>query len=56
MINLCISNNFRTGKSDGWQLYSAGRDFSTCIRPGHHACLDQFRPDGNVQFRYIYPF
>ena len=43
------------GKSDGWQQYTAGKDFSPCIRPGHHACLDQYRPDGNLQFRYIYP-
>ena len=55
-LNLDILLNLTIlGKSDGWQQYSPGLDFSTCIRPGHHACLDQYRPDGNIQFRFVGP-
>ena len=45
-----------TGKSDGWLPYSIKKDFSSCIRPGHQACLDQYQTDGNIQFRIIAPW
>ena len=34
------------GKLD---LYKTGV-FNNCSAPGHHACLDQFKADGNLQF------
>ncbi|XP_071517275.1 uncharacterized protein [Panulirus ornatus] len=37
-----------TGRSSGWEEYEAGK-FLPCSRPAHHACLDQYVPDGNFK-------
>ncbi|KAF6035403.1 hypothetical protein EB796_006295 [Bugula neritina] len=29
---------------------NAKKQFSKCTHPGHHACLDEFTADGNIQF------
>ena len=37
------------GLQTGWEQYETG-SFSSCSVPGHHACLDQYFPAGNLQF------
>lgn len=37
------------GYEDGWGPYRAG-SWSECPNPGSHFCLDQYWPDGNIQF------
>lgn len=37
------------GHESGWQSYHPAQ-FSRCPRVGHHACLDQYSVDGNLQF------
>ncbi|XP_077984355.1 uncharacterized protein LOC144438993 [Glandiceps talaboti] len=36
-------------KTDGYTDYQT-TGFTPCTSPGHHACLDQYLPDGNIQF------
>ncbi|CAL4065973.1 unnamed protein product, partial [Meganyctiphanes norvegica] len=36
-----------TGQSSGWDEYRPGR-WLPCPWPGHHACLDNVPPDGNI--------
>lgn len=36
------------GRSSGWDEYEAGK-FLPCSSPAHHACLDQYLPDGNLR-------
>ncbi|XP_020605018.1 uncharacterized protein LOC110043858 [Orbicella faveolata] len=38
-----------TGKLSGWDAYEAGM-FSSCPVKGFHGCLDQYQPDGSIQF------
>ncbi|XP_063862820.1 uncharacterized protein LOC135102068 [Scylla paramamosain] len=37
-----------TGRSSGWEEYESGK-FLPCSDPTHHACLDQYLPDGNLR-------
>lgn len=39
-----------TGKNTGWAVYESGY-FAKCTATEHHGCLDQFRADGDLQFR-----
>lgn len=34
-------------QTNGWENYESG-NFEECSKPAHHACLDQFEPDGNL--------
>lgn len=38
-----------TGKLSGWDTYEAGM-FGSCPVKGFHGCLDQYHPDGSIQF------
>jgi len=39
-------------KKDAWDIYSGHvKQFPRCSTPGHHACLDKFKPDGNLIFK-----
>jgi len=38
------------GQYNEWYTYETGHAFQRCPRPGMHNCLDQFAPDGNLQF------
>ena len=38
-----------TGKLSGWDAYEAGM-FNSCPLKGFHGCLDQYQPDGSIQF------
>lgn len=38
-----------TGKQSGWDAYETGV-FSSCPVKGFHGCLDQYQPDGSIQF------
>ncbi|KAL9979499.1 hypothetical protein ACROYT_G017173 [Oculina patagonica] len=38
-----------TGKQSGWDPYETGV-FSSCPVKGFHGCLDQYQPDGSLQF------
>ena len=38
-------------KSSTWNFYTdSEKKFSKCPKPGDHACLDQFIPDGSLAF------
>ncbi|XP_070554223.1 uncharacterized protein [Ptychodera flava] len=39
------------GKRGGYEDYSTS-GFSPCNSPDHHACLDRYSVDGNIQFEY----
>ena len=39
------------GKRNGWLEYGSSTHFTPCPRPDHHACLDHFETDGNIQFQ-----
>ena len=39
------------GKRNGWLEYGSSSHFTPCPRPDHHACLDHFETDGNIQFQ-----
>ncbi|XP_069137824.1 uncharacterized protein [Argopecten irradians] len=44
------SQHWRTlGKNTSWGKYPMN-DFLKCPEPGHHACLDNYKADGNLQF------
>lgn len=38
-----------SGQKSSWDEYKSGR-FQKCTIPGHHACLDQFEADGDINF------
>ena len=38
-----------TGKSSGWIIYKTNQ-FTKCLNPGSHNCLDRFNADGNMHF------
>ena len=38
-----------TGKQSGWDAYETGV-FGSCPVKGFHGCLDQYQPDGSIQF------
>lgn len=38
-----------TGKQSGWDAYETDM-FSSCPVKGFHGCLDQYQPDGSIQF------
>ena len=38
-----------TNKNSGWDTYQPST-FSKCAKENHHACLDQYMADGNLQF------
>ena len=38
-----------TGKQSGWDAYEPGV-FNSCPVKGFHGCLDQYQPDGSIQF------
>ncbi|XP_068724564.1 uncharacterized protein [Montipora capricornis] len=38
-----------TGKQSGWDAYEPGA-FNACPVKGFHGCLDQYQPDGSIQF------
>ena len=40
-----------TGKRNGWLEYGSSTHFTPCPKPDHHACLDKFETDGNIQFQ-----
>ena len=39
-----------SGKDTGWSIYNSGY-FQKCEKEGHHGCLDQYKADGDLQFR-----
>ena len=39
------------GKRNGWLEYGSSTHFTPCPKPDHHACLDHFETDGNIQFQ-----
>ena len=41
------------GKRNGWLEYGSSTHFTPCPRPDHHACLDHFETDGNIQFQMV---
>ena len=43
------SNHWRELEQKSNDFYKTGV-FINCSIPGHHACLDQFKADGNLQF------
>jgi len=41
----------KADRSNIWEYFhNAQKKFSQCPEPGHHACLDQFEADGNLEF------
>ena len=38
-----------TGKQSGWDVYETGV-FSSCPVKRFHVCVDQYQPDGSIQF------
>ena len=48
---LIIKIFLSTGKRNGWLEYGSSTHFTPCPKPDHHACLDQFETDGNIQFQ-----
>ena len=42
------------GQKNGWINYKTDH-FLNCDDPGHHACLDRYNPDGNLQFNRPLP-
>eukprot|EP00794_Sanderia_malayensis_P017017 gene17017-18731_t len=43
---------FSNNVNSGWALYHPGT-FHKCAMRGHHGCLDQFKADGNIQFKRL---
>ena len=43
------ANNWRHLSQSSGNFYKTG-SFIKCQKPGHHACLDQFKGDGGIPF------
>ena len=42
------------GEKTGWINYKTTK-FLACEQPGHHACIDRYNTDGNLQFEIMLP-
>ena len=42
------------GEKTSWINYNTTK-FLTCEQPGHHACIDRYNTDGNLQFEIMLP-
>ena len=50
-LSVCIF--LFAGRRNGWLEYGQKSHFTTCPKPSHPACLDQYETDGNLQFKML---